>query len=149
MDPYVKTCEELFSAARTEFKHLEYFYFHNYLYESVWKNNIRRHAERTPTLDILHKYSADYKVIFVGDASMSPYEILQPGGSVEHWNDEAGEVWVDRVKSTYDKVAWINPVPQDEWGWTQSIDLAYRQMEGHMYPLTLKGLEDAMAYLAK
>ncbi len=149
MDPYVKTCEELFSAARTEFKHLEYFYFHNYLYESVWKNNIRRHAERTPTLDILHKYSADYKVIFVGDASMSPYEILQPGGSVEHWNEEAGEVWVDRVKSTYDKVAWINPVPQDEWGWTQSIDLAYRQMEGHMYPLTLKGLEDAMAYLAK
>lgn len=149
MDPYVKTCEELFSAARTEFKHLEYFYFHNYLYESVWKNNIRRHAERTPTLDILHKYSADYKVIFVGDASMSPYEILQPGGSVEHWNDEAGEVWVERVKSTYDKVAWINPVPQDEWGWTQSIDLAYRQMEGHMYPLTLKGLEDAMAYLAK
>ena len=147
MDPYVKTCEELFSAARTEFKHLEYFYFHNYLYESVWKNNIRRHAERTPTLDILHKYSADYKVIFVGDAS--PYEIVQPGGSVEHWNDEAGEVWVDRVKSTYDKVAWINPVPQDEWGWTQSIDLAYRQMEGHMYPLTLKGLEDAMAYLAK
>ncbi|MBB3046508.1 hypothetical protein FHR99_000744 [Litorivivens lipolytica] len=149
MDPYVKTCEELFSAARTEFKHMEYFYFHNYLYESVWKNNIRRHAERTPTLDILHKYSADYKVIFVGDASMSPYEILQPGGSVEHWNDEAGEVWVDRVKSTYDKVAWINPVPQDEWGWTQSIDLAYKQMEGHMYPLTLKGLEDAMAYLAK
>lgn len=149
MDPYVRTCEELFSAARTEFKHLEYYYFHNYLYESVWKNNIRRHAERISTLDIMHKYSADYKVIFVGDASMSPYEILQPGGSVEHWNDEAGEVWVKRIKETYDKVAWLNPVPQDEWGWTQSIELAHRQMEGHMYPLTLKGLEEAMAYLAK
>ena len=149
MDPYVRTCEELFSAARTEFKHLEYYYFHNYLYESVWKNNVRRHAERISTLDIMHKYSADYKVIFVGDASMSPYEILQPGGSVEHWNDEAGEVWVKRITDTYDKVAWLNPVPQDEWGWTQSIELAHRQMEGHMYPLTLKGLEEAMAYLAK
>ncbi|WP_372747936.1 VWA domain-containing protein [Litorivivens sp.] len=149
MDPYVRTCEELFSAARTEFKHLEYYYFHNYLYESVWKNNVRRHAERISTLDIMHKYSSDYKVIFVGDASMSPYEILQPGGSVEHWNDEAGEVWVKRITDTYDKVAWLNPVPQDEWGWTQSIELAHRQMEGHMYPLTLKGLEEAMAYLAK
>ena len=149
MDPFIRTCEELFSAARAEFKHLKYFYFHNYLYESVWDNNIRRHNERVPTLDILHKYSSDYKVIFIGDASMSPYEILQPGGSVEHWNEEAGEVWMKRVKDTYEKVAWLNPVPQDEWGWTQSTDLAYRQMEGHMYPLTLAGLEKAMAYLAK
>lgn len=149
MDPFIRTCEELFSAARAEFKHLKYFYFHNYLYESVWDNNIRRHNERISTIDILHKYSSDYKVIFIGDASMSPYEILQPGGSVEHWNDEAGEVWMERVKSTYDKVAWLNPVPQEEWGWTQSTDLAYRQMEGHMYPLTLTGLEQAMAYLAK
>ncbi|MBN50358.1 MAG: hypothetical protein CMN85_12560 [Spongiibacteraceae bacterium] len=149
MDPFIRTCEELFSAARAEFKHLKYFYFHNYLYESVWDNNIRRHNERISTLDILHKYSSDYKVIFIGDASMSPYEILQPGGSVEHWNEEAGEVWMNRVKDTYEKVAWLNPVPQDEWGWTQSTDLAYRQMEGHMYPLTLSGLEKAMAYLAK
>lgn len=149
MDPFIRTCEELFSAARTEFKHLQYYYFHNYLYESVWDNNIRRHNERIPTMDILHKYSSDYKVIFVGDASMSPYEILQPGGSVEHWNDEAGEVWMKRVVDTYDKVAWLNPVPQDEWGWAQSTDLAYRQLEGHMYPLTLSGLEKAMAYLAK
>lgn len=149
MDPFVRTCEELFSAARTEFKHLEYYYFHNYLYESVWDNNIRRHAERISTMDILHKFSSDYKVIFVGDASMSPYEILQPGGSVEHWNDESGEVWMERIKATYEKVAWLNPVPRDEWGWTQSIDLTYRQLEGHMYPLTLAGLEDAMAYLAR
>ncbi len=149
MDPFIRTCEELFSAARAEFKHLKYFYFHNYLYESVWDNNIRRHNERISTLDILHKYSSDYKVIFIGDASMSPYEILQPGGSVEHWNEEAGEVWMNRGKDTYEKVAWLNPVPQDEWGWTQSTDLAYRQMEGHMYPLTLSGLEKAMAYLAK
>ncbi len=149
MDPFIRTCEELFSAARSEFKHLQYYYFHNYIYESVWDNNIRRHNERISTLDIMHKYSSDYKVIFVGDASMSPYEILQPGGSVEHWNDEAGEVWMERIKSTYEKVAWLNPVPQDEWGWTQSTDLAYRQLEGHMYPLTLAGLEKAMAYLAK
>ncbi len=149
MDPFIRTCEELFSAARSEFKHLQYYYFHNYIYESVWDNNIRRHNERISTLDIMHKYSSDYKVIFVGDASMSPYEILQPGGSVEHWNDEAGEVWMERIKSTYEKVAWLNPVPQDEWGWTQSTDLTYRQLEGHMYPLTLAGLEKAMAYLAK
>ncbi|MFT5561870.1 MAG: hypothetical protein ACI9Z9_001747 [Litorivivens sp.] len=149
MDPFIRTCEELFSAARTEFKHLQYYYFHNYIYESVWDNNIRRHNERISTLDIMHKYSSDYKVIFVGDASMSPYEILQPGGSVEHWNEETGEAWMERIKSTYEKVAWLNPVPQDEWGWTQSTDLAYRQVEGHMYPLTLAGLEKAMAYLAK
>jgi len=149
MDPHVKVCEELFSAARTEFKHLEYFYFHNFLYESVWKNNIRRHAERTATLDLLHKYSHDYKVVIVGDASMSPYEIMQPGGSVEHWNEDSGEAWLRRLRETYDKCIWINPVPEDEWQYTQSISMTNRLMEGKMYPLTLRGLEDGMGYLSK
>jgi uncharacterized protein with von Willebrand factor type A (vWA) domain len=149
MDPHVKVCEELFSAARTEFKHLEYFYFHNFIYESVWKNNIRRHNERTPVLDILHKYSHDYKVVFVGDASMSPYEIVQPGGSVEHWNDESGEAWMRRVIDVYDKVVWLNPVPEDEWQYTQSVSITHQLLEGKMYPLTLKGLEEGMAYLSK
>jgi hypothetical protein len=149
MDPHVKVCQELFSAARTEFKHMEYFYFHNFLYESVWRNNIRRHNERTPLLDILHKYSHDYKVVFVGDASMSPYEIVQPGGSVEHWNDESGEVWMRRLQKVYDKVIWINPVPEEEWQYTQSVSIAHQLLEGHMYPLTLKGLEEGMAYLSR
>ncbi len=149
MDPHVRVCEELFSAARTEFKHMEYFYFHNFLYESVWKNNVRRHNERTPLLDILHKYSHDYKVIFVGDASMSPYEILQPGGSVEHWNEESGEVWMRRLQEVYDKVIWINPVPEDDWQYTQSVAITHKLLEGQMYPLTLKGLEEGMAYLSK
>ncbi|MDF1691089.1 MAG: VWA domain-containing protein [Zhongshania sp.] len=149
MDPHIKVCEELFSAARTEFKHMEYYYFHNYIYESVWDNNMRRHAERIQMLDILHKYSSDYKVIFVGDASMSPYEIVQPGGSVEHWNEEAGETWMRRLRETYEKVVWLNPVPPSDWGWTQSIKMVEKQLEGHMYPMTLGGLEQAMVYLAK
>ena len=149
MDPHVRVCEELFSAARNEFKYMQLFYFHNFIYESVWKNNIRRHNERYNILDVLHKYSHDYKVIFVGDASMSPYEILQPGGSVEHWNDEAGEVWINRLLTTYDKVVWLNPVPQQEWDYTQSIGITYQIMNKHMYPLTLNGLEDAMKHLAK
>ncbi|MFN2287681.1 MAG: VWA domain-containing protein [Chromatocurvus sp.] len=149
MDPHVRVCEELFSAARTEFKHMESFYFHNFLYESVWRNNVRRHNERTPVMDVLHKYGHDYKVIIVGDAAMSPYEIVQPGGSVEHWNDEAGEAWLRRLRRTYEKTIWINPVPSDEWEFTQSISMTYQLMEGHMYPLTLKGLEDAMAYLSR
>ena len=149
MDPHVRVCEELFSAARTEFKHMEYYYFHNFIYESVWGNNIRRHNERTPLLDILHKYSHDYKVIFVGDASMSPYEIVQPGGSVEHWNDEAGELWMRRLREVYDKVIWLNPVPEDEWQYTQSVSITHQLLEGPMYPLTLKGLEEGMAYLSK
>jgi len=149
MDPFIRICEELFSAARTEFKHLEYFYFHNYIYESVWKNNIRRHAERTMTLDIMHKYSRDYKVVFVGDASMSPYEIVQPGGSVEHWNDEPGSAWMKRITDTFDKVMWLNPTPQDEWGYTQSIDIARKLVNNRMFPLTLKGLEEGMAYLSR
>ena len=149
MDPHVKVCEELFSAARTEFKHLEYFYFHNFIYESVWKNNVRRHNERTPTLDILHKYSHDYKVVFVGDASMSPYEIAQPGGSVEHWNEESGEAWMRRLAEVYDKVVWLNPIPEDEWEYTQSVSMTRQLLEGHMYPLSLKGLEEGMSYLSK
>jgi uncharacterized protein with von Willebrand factor type A (vWA) domain len=149
MDPHVKVCEELFSAARTEFKHLEYFYFHNFIYESVWKNNVRRHNERTPTLDILHKYSHDYKVVFVGDASMSPYEIAQPGGSVEHWNEEPGEAWMRRLAEVYDKVAWLNPIPEDEWEYTQSVSMTRQLLEGHMYPLSLKGLEESMSYLTR
>jgi uncharacterized protein with von Willebrand factor type A (vWA) domain len=149
MDPHVKVCEELFSAARTEFKHLEYFYFHNFLYESVWRNNIRRHTERTPTLDLLHKYSHDYKVVIVGDASMSPYEIVQPGGSVEHWNEEPGAVWLQRLRETYEKAIWINPVPENEWEYTQSISMTNQLMEGKMYPLTLKGLEEGMSFLSK
>ena len=149
MDPHVKVCEELFSAARTEFKHLEYFYFHNFLYESVWKNNIRRFNERTATLDLMHKYAHDYKVVFVGDASMSPYEIMQPGGSVEHWNEESGELWMRRLRETYEKCIWINPVPEDEWEYTQSIAIARQLMDGKMYPLTLRGLEDGMSFLSK
>jgi len=149
MDPHVKVCEELFSAARTEFKHMQNFYFHNFLYESVWSNNIRRHNERTQVLDILHKYSHDYKVIFVGDASMSPYEIVQPGGSVEHWNEEPGEAWMRRMQEVYDKVIWLNPVPEDDWQYTQSVAITHQLMEGHMYPLTLQGLEEGMGYLSK
>ena len=149
MDPHVKVCEELFSAARTEFKHLEYFYFHNFVYESVWKNNIRRFNERTATLDLMHKYAHDYKVVFVGDASMSPYEIMQPGGSVEHWNEESGELWMRRFRETYEKCIWINPVPEDEWEYTQSIAITRQLMDGKMYPLTLRGLEDGMSFLSK
>ena len=149
MDPHIKVCEELFSAAHTEFKHLEYFYFHNFVYESVWKNNIRRHNQRTATLDLMHKYGHDYKVVIVGDASMSPYEIVQPGGSVEHWNEEAGELWLRRLRDTYSKCVWLNPVPKDEWQYTQSIGITNQLMEGNMFPLTLSGLEDAMGFLAK
>jgi uncharacterized protein with von Willebrand factor type A (vWA) domain len=130
MDPHVRVCEELFSAARSEFKHMENFYFHNFLYESVWKNNVRRQTERTSVLDVLHKYAHDYKVIIIGDASMSPYEIVQPGGSVEHWNEEAGEVWLRRVLQTYEKAVWLNPVPEDEWEYTQSIAITHQIMEG-------------------
>ena len=149
MDPHVKVCEELFSAARTEFKHLEYFYFHNFIYESVWKNNVRRFNERTATLDLMHKYAHDYKVVFVGDASMSPYEIMQPGGSVEHWNEESGELWMRRLRETYEKCIWINPVPEDEWEYTQSIAITRQIMDGKMYPLTLRGLEEGMSFLSK
>lgn len=149
MDPYVKLVEELFSAATTEFKHLEFFYFHNCVYEGVWKDNRRRHSERTPTMEVLHKYPADYKLIFVGDASMSPYEVTMSGGSVEHWNEEAGHVWLERMLNVYHSAAWLNPVQEKSWGHSQSIQLIKTLMEGRMFPLTLDGLDRAMRELTR
>ena len=149
MDPHVRVTEELFSAARSEFKHLEFYYFHNCPYESVWQDNRRRHAERIPTMDVLHTYPHDYKVIFVGDASMSPYEIVYPGGSVEHWNEEAGEVWMKRILSVYPKAAWLNPIPERHWEYGQSIEIIRTLMEDRMYPLTLDGLDRAMRALGR
>jgi len=149
MDPHVRVCEEMFSAARTEFKHMETFYFHNCLYESVWKNNIRRTNEQTETWELLHKFGSDYKVIFVGDAMMAPYEVTHPGGSVEHWNDEAGAVWLKRLKEKFDKVVWINPAPEAHWGSGGSLGIIREIMEDKMYPLTIEGLEKAMKELSK
>lgn len=149
MDSHIKVCEELFSACRTEFKHLEYYYFHNCLYESVWKDNMRRTQERIPTMDVLNKYGSDYKVVIVGDAAMAPYEITQPGGSVEHWNEEAGHVWLTRLREKFPKVIWINPYPRDAWSYTTSTRIIQDLMEDQMYPLTLEGLEQGMKYLAK
>ncbi len=149
MDPFVQVCEELFSAAKTEFKHMETFYFHNCLYESVWKDNIRRNNERTHTWDLLRKFTKDYKVIFVGDAMMAPYEVTHVGGSVEHWNDEAGIVWLKRVHETFDKVVWLNPVPDSQWGWSSSLNGVRDAMDDKMYPLTINGLEDSMRYLSR
>jgi uncharacterized protein with von Willebrand factor type A (vWA) domain len=149
MDGHVKTCAELFSAARAEFKHLESYYFHNCPYEAVWKDAWRRHVERTPTFQVLHTYDPSYKAIFVGDASMSPYEIVQPGGSVEHWNAEAGETWLRRLLATYPKAVWLNPVPERYWPGTQSIGMIRELMEGRMFPLTLDGLDRAMRRLTR
>jgi len=149
MDDHIKLCEEMFSAAKTEFKHMEYFYFHNCLYDYVWKDNRRRHSERTPTVDIMHKYGHDYKLIFVGDATMSPYEILQPGGSIEYSNDEAGAVWLRRMLDTYPKAIWLNPEPEQLWPYRQSISVIREIMETRMYPITIEGLERAMRYLSK
>lgn len=149
MDPYIRLMEELFSAATSEFKHLEFFYFHNCLYESVWKDNHRRWQERTPTWDVLHKYASDYKVIFVGDAAMSPYEIAIPGGSVEHWNEEAGQVWLQRVLDVYPHAVWLNPVPEANWRYSQSTTLIRTLFEDRMYPLTLDGLDRAMRELIR
>ena len=147
MDDHVRVCEELFSAARSEFKHLEYFYFHNFVYESLWKDNRRRHAERIPTLDIMHKYGADYKLIFVGDATMSPYEIVYAGGSVEHWNEEPGAVWIRRLLSTYPKAVWLNPEPEHRWPYTPSVKLTREIMEERMFPLTVAGIDEAIKAL--
>jgi uncharacterized protein len=149
MDDHIKLCQEMFSAAKTEFKHMEYFYFHNCLYDYVWKDNRRRHSERTPTLDILHKYAHDYKLIFVGDATMSPYEILQPGGSIEYSNDEAGAVWMRRMLNVYPKAVWLNPEPEQLWPYRQSISVIRELMEARMYPITIEGLARAMRYLSK
>ncbi len=149
MESYVRICEELFSAARVEFKHLEYFYFHNFLYESVWRDNHRRNSERTPTFQVLHKYAHDYKLIFVGDASMSPYEVGYPGGSVEHNNEEAGAVWMQRMLDVYPHAAWLNPTPEDRWSYYESIGMIRNLMGDRMYPLTLDGLERAMRELTR
>jgi uncharacterized protein with von Willebrand factor type A (vWA) domain len=149
MDWHIKITEELFSAARTEFKHMEHFYFHNCLYERVWKQNRRRWDLVTPTWDVLHTYPHDYKVIFVGDASMSPYEIVMPGGSVEHTNEEAGQVWLERVTRAYAACVWLNPVPEDQWEYTQSIRMVRQLVGGRMYPLTLEGLDRAMRELVR
>ena len=149
MDDHIKLAEELFSASKTEFKHLEFFYFHNCLYDFVWKDNRRRHSERTRTWELLHKYGHDYKVIFVGDATMSPYEILQPGGSVEYFNEEAGAVWVKRFTDVYAKCIWLNPEPEEVWPYRQSIQIVKELMNDRMYPTTIGGLEKAMKALAK
>ena len=149
MDDHVKLCEELFSAAKTEFKHLDYFYFHNCLYDTVWKDNRRRHSERTRTFDIMHKYGHDYKLVFVGDATMSPYEILQPGGSIEYSNDEAGAVWLKRMLELYPRAVWLNPEPEEIWPYRQSIGILREIMGGRMYPTTIQGLERAMRALVK
>ena len=149
MDPHIRTMEELFSAARGEFKHLESFYFHNCPYEKVWRDNQRRHAETTPTLDVLRTYPSDYKVIIVGDASMSPYEIVYPGGSVEYWNDEAGAVWIERLLRVYNRAVWLNPIKQAWWGNTQSVGMIRQLMDGRMFPLTLEGLDEAMRELSR
>jgi uncharacterized protein with von Willebrand factor type A (vWA) domain len=144
MDDHVKTCEELFSAAKSEFKHLEHFYFHNFIYEALWKDNRRRFNEHTTTTEIIRTYGPDYKLIFVGDATMSPYEITHAGGSVEHWNAEPGSVWLDRLIKHYPKFAWINPQPQSRWRQTASIDMTREMLEGRMYPLTLAGLDQCI-----
>ncbi|HIE49171.1 MAG TPA: VWA domain-containing protein [Gammaproteobacteria bacterium] len=149
MDPHIRVCEELFSACKTEFKNLEYFYFHNFVYETVWKDNRRRQNERMLTEDIIHKYSADYKIIFVGDATMAPYEITNPGGSIEHWNEDSGALWMKRLVDVYEKVIWLNPVPKEHWEYSSSVELTRSLIEDNMFPLTIRGLEESMAFLSK
>ncbi len=149
MDPHVKTCEELFSAARGEFKHLEYYYFHNCPYEALWRENRRRWSETTDTWEVLHTYPSDYKLVFVGDASMSPYEITYPGGSVEHMNKEAGALWIQRLLQAYPSAVWLNPMKESYWGYTTSIGIIQQLMDGRMFPMTLEGLDAAMRELAK
>ncbi|WP_043526584.1 vWA domain-containing protein [Litchfieldella xinjiangensis] len=149
MDDHVQVCEELFSAARSEFKHLEHFYFHNCLYEGVWKNNRRRHDERIPTQEVLRTYGSDYQVVVVGDAAMSPYEITHPGGSVEHFNQEAGGVWLKRLVDAFPHLVWLNPMPEQRWDYTHSTQLIRDLIEDRMYPMTLAGLEAAMRELAR
>jgi uncharacterized protein len=149
MDDHIRVVEELFSAARAEFKHMEYYYFHNCLYESVWKDNRRRNAERIPTWDVLHTYGPDYRVVFVGDAAMSPYEVAYAGGSVEHWNEEPGAVWMSRMLEKYPRSVWINPERQDHWHYTQSTQMLREILGNRMYPLTLAGLDEATRELSK
>ncbi|MDH3639951.1 MAG: VWA domain-containing protein [Gammaproteobacteria bacterium] len=147
MNQHVAVCEELFSAARSEFKHLEYFYFHNFIYEGVWRDNRRRHTEKLSLIELMRTFGKDHKLVFVGDASMSPYEIAVPGGSVEHWNEEAGAVWAQRLLTVYDHAVWLNPIPESHWNWTQSVRMVREIIADRMYPLTLAGLERAIASL--
>ena len=149
MDEHVRICEELFSACRTEFKHLEYFYFHNFPYEKVWKDNRRRYEKTIPTWEVLRTYGPDYRLVFVGDAAMSPYEIMMAGGSVEHWNAESGRVWLDRLTSHYRRAAWLNPTPENTWEFVQSIGITRQLMEGRMFPLTLAGLDEMTRELSR
>ena len=149
MDPHVKVCEELFSATRAEFKHLEHFYFHNFVYETVWRDNLMRAVNRYPTTTLMNKYSADHKVVFVGDATMSPYEIMAAGGSIEHWNEEPGSVWLGRLLALYPNAVWLNPQPEDHWNYIPSISLVKKLMGERMFPLTLDGLDRAMKALKK
>ena len=147
MDDHVRTCEELFTAARAEFKHLEHYYFHNFVYETVWRDNRRRHAERIPLAQVIRTYGPDYRLVLVGDATMSPYEIAQPGGSIEHWNDEPGAVWMQRLRQAYPRHAWLNPEPEERWDYVPSVGLARELLEGRMFPLTLAGIDRAMRAL--
>ena len=147
MDDHIRLCEELFSAARGEFKHLEYFYFHNFVYESVWKDNRRRHAERIPLIEVMRTFGRDHRAIFVGDATMSPYEIVYPGGSVEHWNEEPGAVWMSRLLASYPHAVWLNPEPVSRWDLTPSIELTRKIFEDRMFPLNLEGLDRGMREL--
>ena len=149
MDSYIEACERLFAAAKNEFKTLEFFYFHNCVYEYVWTENARRNASAVPTLDVLHKYGSDYRVIFVGDAAMSPYELLSVGGSVEYMSQDTGQAWLKRITNHFDKVAWLNPETPSYWQYTQTIGLIKDIMQGHMYPMTLHGIEDMTKYLAR
>lgn len=149
MEDHVELCSRLFSAARHEFKHLEFYYFHNCIYEAVWKNNARRFSERVPTFSVLNKYNGDYKCIIVGDASMSPWELVYPNGSVEHNNDDPGLLWLNRIKAKYPFTVWLNPVPRDEWKWTESIGMLDDFYEGNMFPLTLSGIKDAILALKR
>lgn len=148
MDDHVRVCEELFSAASSEFKHLQYFYFHNCVYEGLWQDNRRRHTQKTPTMDVLHTYAADYKLIFVGDATMSPYEITYPGGSVEHFNEEPGARWMQRLLDTYPKAIWLNPEPENRWPYSASVRILSELMDQRMFPLTVSGLERGMKALS-
>ncbi|HRH13620.1 MAG TPA: VWA domain-containing protein [Azonexus sp.] len=149
MDDHIAACEELFSAARSEFKHLEHFYFHNCVYEGVWKDNRRRHGERMPTWEVIHTYGADYKLIFVGDATMSPYEIARPGGSVEHWNEEAGATWLERMLNTWSRAVWLNPLPEEHWAYAPSLQIIRQLFGNRMFPLSPDGLERAMRALSR
>ena len=147
MDDHIKLCSELFSAAKYEFKHMEHYYFHNCIYENLWQNNIRRHNEHISTYDVLHKFNKEYKVIIVGDASMSPYEIASQYGSVEHYNEESGETWMRRITEQFDNIVWLNPIHEKEWKYTRSIGMMKAIVKGNMYPLTLQGIGKAIQSL--